>query len=377
MQSSIDMRKCAFLSVLILLLIVGCSSNKAELEEAELRRAAITKKVAVSEAAGESVLVVGGEVITSSEIIQSLTKLFKPVAQKINLEQFKEWARPQIEQTLMDRLSEILLYQEAKRQAGKNVDESLEKAADMEMRRFVLNFGGDEAKAEEKLKQIGMDRKSFKENRKKYIITQWYLASKLSENKPVTYSELINYYEQMKEQSFVMPAKLQFQLIDIQPAKLQIPDSSQDRLEQARKLANKLVRQIRAGADFGELAKQHSHGHRRAFGGLWKPVQPESLAEPYDILAAEAEKIEQGKIAGPIETEGHIFIVKLQEKQPKSYEPFDKVQRQLEEKIIIDRRKGAIDKLNAELMRQVVLDGKEEFIDFCVEKIYKMKETLQ
>lgn len=366
------MRKCAFLSVLILLLIGGCGSNKAELEEVELRRAAIVQKIDVSEAAGESVLVAGGEVVTSSEIIQSLTKLFKPVVQKSNLEQFKEWARPQIEQTLMDRVSEILLYQEAKRQAGKNVDESLEKAADMEMRRFVLNFGGDEAKAEEKLRQIGMDRKSFKENRKKDIITQWYLASKLSENKPVTYGELINYYEQMKEQSFVMPAKLQFRLIDIQPAKLQIPDPNQDRLVQARKLAKKLARQLQAGADFGELAKQYSHGHRQAFGGLWKPVQPESLAKPYDILAAEAEKIEQGQIAGLIETEGHIFIMKLEEKQPKSYESFEKVQRQLEGKIIIDRRKEAINKLNAELMRQVVLSGKEEFVDFCLEKIYQM-----
>jgi len=217
-----------------------------------------------------------------------------------------------------------------------------------------------------------MNRKSFKENRKKYIITKWYIASKLPENKAVTYSELIKWYEQMKEQSFAIPVKLQFRLIDIQPAKLQISDPNQSRLEQARKLANELARQIRAGADFGELAKQYSHGHRQAFGGLWQPVQPGSLAKPYDILAAEAEKIKQGQIAGPIETEGHIFIMKLEEKQTKSYKPFEEVQRQIKEKIIIDRRKEAIDKLDAELMRQVVLSGKDEFIDFCLEKIYEM-----
>jgi len=366
------MRERAFLSVLMILLIGGCGSNKAELEEAELRRAAIKRKIAVSERAGESVLVVGGDIITSSEVIQSLLAHFNPVAQKSNLKEFKRWAGPQIEEVVMDRISEVLLYQEAKRQAPDNIDEALEKAADMEVRKFILGFGGNEAKAEEKLKQIGMNRKSFKENRKKYIITQWYIASKLPENKPVTYSGLIKCYEHMKEQSFAIPAKLQFRLIDIQPAKLQISDPNQSRLEQARKSANELARQIRAGADFGELARQYSHGHRQAFGGLWQPVQPKSLAKPYDILAAEAEKIKQGQIAGPIETEGHIFIMKLEEKQTKSYKSFEEVQRQIKEKIIIDRRKEAIDKLDAELMRQVVLSGKDEFIDFCLEKIYEM-----
>lgn len=366
------MRERAFLSVLMLLLIGGCGSNKAELEEIELRHAAIKRKISVSERAGESVLVVGGDVISSKEIIQSLLTHFKPVAQKNNLKEFKRWAGPQIEEVVMDRLSEILLYQEAKRQAPNNIDEDLEKAAEMEVRKFILSFGADEAKAEEKLKQIGMSRKSFKENRKKYILTQWYIGSKLPENKPVTYSDLIKCYEQMKEQSFVIPAKLQFRLIDIQPAKLQISDPNQSRLEQARKLANELAGQIRAGADFGELARQYSHGHRREFGGLWQPIQPESLAKPYDILAAEAQKIEQGQIAGPIETEEHIFIMRLEEKQPKSYEPFEEVQKQIKEKIIIDRRKEAIDKLDVELMRQVVLIGKGEFIDFCMEKIYEI-----
>lgn len=386
MQNSIDMRKCAFLSVLILLLTAGCDNNKAELEDAKLRRDSIVQKIAVSEAAGESVLVVGGEVITSSNIIEtpvehsetvvSLAERFKPIAKTSNPEQFKEWARPQIEEVLVDKISEILLYQEAKRQAPDNVDEALEKAADMEVRKFVLSFGGDEAKAEEKLKQMGMDRQSFKENRKRFVLTQWYIASKLSDNRPVTYSELIKCYNQIKEQSFVIPARLEFRLIDIQPARLEMTDPNQSPLEQARKLADKLIQQIQAGADFSELARKYSHGHRRELGGLWRPVQPESLAEPYDILAAEAEKIQQGQTAGPIEAEEHIFIMKLEEKRSSSFQPFEKVQRQLEQKIIFDRRKEASDKLNAEVMQQAAPGGKDEFIDFCLEKIYQMRQDI-
>ena len=120
------------------------------------------------------------------------------------------------------------------------------------------------------------------------------------------------------------------------------------------------------------MAKQYSHGHMREFGGLWKPVQPESLAEPYDILAAEAQKIEPGQIAGPIEMQGHIFIMKLEDKCSKDFQPFEKVQIELEQKIIFDRRKKALDKLDAELAQQVYLNEKDEFIDFCLDKIYEM-----
>jgi len=385
------MRK-SILLVLIPLLISGCDNNKAELEEVKLRRAAIVKKIAVSEEAGESVLVVGGEVITSDQIIQtpiehsemvaSLAEHFKPIAQKSTLEQFKKWARPEIEEILMNKITEILLYQEAKRQAPDNIDEALEKAAEREMRKFILDCGGDQAKAQEKLKQMGMDSKGFKENRKRLILTQLYIASKLSDNRPITYTELMKRYDQMKEQSYVIPAELQFRLIDIQPARLEITDPNQtsassveaSRLEQARKLANRLIQQLQAGADFSELAKKYSHGHRRELGGLWQPVQPESLAKPYDILAAAAEKIQQGQIAGPIEVEGHIFIMKLEEKRTKSYEPFEKVQEELEQKIISDRRKEVIDKLKAEIIQQITRGEKDEFIDFCLEKIYQMRE---
>jgi len=373
------MRK-SILSILILLLISGCEGNNStKNSKFEIRNSKFLPKT------GESVLVVGGEVITSgqiiatpvehSEMVVSLAEYFKPFAQTSTLEQFKKRARPEFEEFLNSKVTEILLYQEAKRQAGKNVDEALEKAAETEVRKLILDCGSDQAKADEKLKQMGMDRKGFKENRKRLIITQWYIASKLADNRPITYKELINCYDWMKEQSFVIPARLQFRLIDIQPARLEITDPNQNQLEQARTLANKLIRQIQAGEDFGELAKQYSHGHRREFGGLWQPVQPESLAKPYDILAAEAEKIEPGQIAGPVEVEGHIFIMKLEDKCTRSYEPFEKVQEKLEQKIISDRRKEAFDKLNAEITQQVAPAEKDEFIVFCLEKIYQMNKT--
>jgi parvulin-like peptidyl-prolyl isomerase len=100
----------------------------------------------------------------------------------------------------------------------------------------------------------------------------------------------------------------------------------------------------------------------------------DSLAKPYDVLALEAKKIEPGQIVGPIETDGHIFIMKLEEKQVGGYEPFEKVQKEVEDRIIYERRNEVVNKLNAKITEHAGLSRKDEFINFCLEKIYRLSK---
>jgi parvulin-like peptidyl-prolyl isomerase len=139
-------------------------------------------------------------------------------------------------------------------------------------------------------------------------------------------------------------------------------------------LANRLLARIKSGEDFGELAMQYSHGPFREFGGLWKPVRPDSLAAPYDTLAAEAEKIEPGQIAGLVETAEHVFIMKLEAKQSAGYVPFQDVQEQVRNKIVFDRQSEVLNQVNTELLQQAELSKTDEFVDFCLDKIYQMRD---
>jgi len=377
------MHKCVFLSVLMLLLIGGCSDG-GNPTGAELERQALARKIRLVEASGGFVLMVGGETVTSDDIIASPVELggnfvlpieyFKPIAQASELKQFKERARGQLKGILTAKISNILLYQQAKRQMGNNIEQALDKEAEKALRKFVVAFGGDQIKADEALRQMGMDWKSFKEYQKRLILTQWYLGSKLSNNRPVTYRELTKCYNEMKDEYFARSAIIQFRLIDIQPARLDVTDPNENRDELAKKSAYELLARIKSGEDFGELAKQYSHGPMREFGGLWKPVQPASLAAPYDMLAAEAENTEAAQIASIVVTAEHVFIMKLEEKQLAGYEPFEKVQIQVRNKIILDRQNEAVDRVNATLLQQVELSKTDEFIGFCLEKIYQMRD---
>jgi len=370
------MYKFAFLISSVLLLLSGCWGNKPKYTQEELAKIPFAQRDGLPEASGGFVLTVGGETITAEEIItEPLLKYFGPIAKSNGFEQFKEQAEPVLERIIVNKVSDVLLYQKAKKDLGEQADDSLEKVADQEVKRFIVDFGGDYAKAEEKIKEMGMDWQSFKEHQKKVILVQWYISKQLPKDKPITYSEMMDCYNEMKGKSFSQPAKVTFRLIDIEFAKLKVTDPNKSQQQQAKDLADELVGRLKAGEDFGELAKKYSHDYRASFGGLWKPVQPDSLAKPYDVLAAEAEKIEPGQIAGPIEAGGHIFIMKLEEKEQVSVEPFEKVQEQVEAKIISDRQNQFREELGEKLSEQAAVANKNEFVDFCVEKIYRMSKV--
>ena len=91
------------------------------------------------------------------------------------------------------------------------------------------------------------------------------------------------------------------------------------------------------------------------------------------MLAAEAENTEPGQIASLVVTPGHVFIMKLEKKQSAGYEPFKKVQWQVRKKINLDRRNEVADRVNAKLLQQAELSKTDDFVDFCLEKIYQMR----
>ena len=374
------------LSLLIWVCFAGCAPEKPGLTESELRRIAIAEKIQVVRAAGGLVLTVGGQTITSDQIIESpvpgdsgqvlsLVESLKPFALQTGLEQFKERLRPRVEDVLMREISNILLYQHAKRQAGDNIAEALDAAVEKDLREFVLRFGGDEAKADEALSEMGMDRNSFREQRKRSLLTQSYLASKLPRERPVTYAEMLEQYDRVKDELFAIPGMLKFRLIDIEPARMPITDPNQDPLLQAAKLAETLVAKLDSGEDFDTLTERYAGPHISAFTVQWKPYNPDSLVAPYDILAREAERLDPGRIAGPIEAPGHIFIIKLEEKQLRGYEPFEKVQRQIMGQIAEDRRNDVIYRIQDSLMDQAAIGETADFTDFCLEKIHQISQA--
>jgi hypothetical protein len=366
------MRKLAIALAVSLLLIGGCGKEKPRFSDVELELMPQPQKTDLPDVSGGFVLSVGNESISCKEIIDPLSDYFKQAVRDTDFASFKTLAKPQVEHFVISKISNILLYQQAKRESAEKLDEQLDKAVDSETRKFLGEFGGDYAKAEEALKSDGFTGwQDFKEFQKKWILSQSYLAMKMPQEKAVTYDELMNYYNRVKERLYVKPAKISFQLIDIQPEEMTVSDPNKTKQQAAKELANSLISRIQAGEDFGQLAKQYSNGPWAEFGGVWKPVHPDSLAEPYDTLAKQSAKMEPNQIAGPIATDEHIFIMKLLEKENEETQPFENVQKEIKRRILAERRMEAADEISRQIVRQAAITNIDEFVDFCLRKIYE------
>ncbi len=362
--------------VLCVLGLVGCESDKKGISDAELERIAGLNSVEVVESADQMILKVGGESITADQLIKTPTdfngkyvspaEYLGPATALMTSEQFKARYRDTLKSIVMSKISNIVLYQCAKKDFEKNSsdEESLNKAAQSELRKFELNYGGDQAKVNEALAKMNTDRTGYIEQQKKLVLIQWYLSNQMYDDTPVTYRMLLEQYEKMKDEFFALDQVVQFRLIDIQPARIA---ANVD----VEKLAWDILAKIKAGEDFSELAKKYSSGPMSSSGGLWTPLRPESLAAPYDWIGKAAKKMKPGEVAEPHITAEHIFILKLENKNAAGYKPLEQVQKQVKDALIKSRRNEALDRLDQQLIQQTNLGQTDRFVDFCLEEIYR------
>lgn len=366
---------------LLCALACGCAGNKkSALTEEEIRQKTYAPLPTQSDE-----IIISGEKITCEDVMisppeedtggPSLKNRLEARAKEVSLEQFLAETRPLIQQRLnRNIITRIVLSKRAQRELGEKADDTLDKMADKELRRFIMEeYGGNGAEADAALQKRGFNRTTYKERRKRDLLAQYVIDSKIRRSpRPVTYGEIVSRYDEVKDQEFLRQGVLQLRLIDIEVAQVQLTDPNEDLREKARLIAEDLRKRIDAGEDFAELAKQYSHDPRGRTGGLLKPRDPDAFDSPYDVLAAKAKNMKAGEVAGPVEAPGRFFVMKVEAKQDRSYQPLSEVQGQVRDEIQRERRRAALDDLENEVGQQVAGADTAEFVDYCLERLYKL-----
>lgn len=324
---------------------------------------------------GGLALSVKSETITIQEILTPVMKVLNPPA-GIDRDSFKFQARSVVKDAVVEKITDILLYQKARKNAPENIDERLKTAVDIEVNKLRYN------QAHEDIAEQGMDWQQYRELQKKMmLIRSYYVSQNLLEDKPVSHSDMLEHHKAMQQDGFQFKGLLreedvkwdgftEFRLIDIEIDDSEMPKST------AIQKAEGLIERINNGEDFGELAKVHSNGHRKAMGGLWTPVtEGSNLNPPHHVLPPEAEKMEVGEIVGPIESDGHIFVMKLEKKKKSGFALFEDLQARIELDIQLARRKEHFDKLISKLVSEAHVLGMEQFVDACLDKAWRRWES--
>ncbi len=141
------------------------------------------------------------------------------------------------------------------------------------------------------------------------------LQAKLAEQLQVTDEEVARAYEQVKLRQIL-----------VRPASTAEADT---RAALAR--ARELVRRIRGGADFAEVAKEQSDDElTRESGGDLGFVGHDVLPEPVEAVAWD---LEPGAVSDPIETDEGYYVIQVVERKAAAGEEFEKAKPDLLEQI--------------------------------------------
>ncbi|MBN1795420.1 MAG: peptidylprolyl isomerase [Sedimentisphaerales bacterium] len=322
---------------------------------------------------GGLALSIDSEAITADEIIDPVRQQIGEIAGQTGYEQFRAKVKPMLGDILIRRIGDIRLYEKAKAALPDNVDENMiDKIIEQEVQRFIAQYGGDYAAAEKVLKSMGTTWKDFYQFQRRSLLVQSFVSEEIKVDKPVTHSELLDYYNSMKNEYFTIEGQLKFRLIDLEVAKFADANDPNVNAEQkAGELAAQLSERIKAGEDFGELAKKYSNDHAAKDSGLWRPIRPGSLAEPYDAIEKAIDNLDIGQVSEPVAEGGHIFIVKLENRQIASCKPFEEVQGDVESRMMYEKRKKRVDDMMDKIISQVDLSYAEGFLEYCTQKAWQ------
>jgi len=147
-------------------------------------------------------------------------------------------------------------------------------------------------------------------------------VDELADSVEVTEEDLRQAYEQNKQRFTTEPVRRASHIL-IESGSGEGDD------EEARAKARKLLEQIRSGADFASLAREHSDDPGSASkGGDLGRIEPGVMVEPFEEALFKLE--EEGAVTRePVKTRFGYHIIKLTEYQPGDVKPFEAVRDQL------------------------------------------------
>jgi len=364
----------------MLMWFYGCESETKKSDVDEQRLTSVTPPAempAMPKPSGGLVLSIDSSAITADEIIEPVQEHLKKLAQQMDYPKFNAAAKPLLGSVLVQKIADIRLYEKAKAALPENVDQAIiDKIVEEEVQKFIAKCGGDYATVERMLKSMGTNWRDFYQQQRRAILVQSFVSQEIKIEKPVTHSELVEYYNKIKDEFYAKKAQIAFRLIDLEIGNFIDANTSNEIAEQkTMKLASEISEKTKKGENFAELAKKYSNDQAAQNGGLWLPINPGSLAPPYDAIEKAVENMSIGQISEPVVTKGHIFIIKLESRQAATCELFEKVQEEVEARMMYEKRKKMVDDMMNKIISQVDLSYAEGFIEYCTEKAWQDLQT--
>lgn len=280
-------------------------------------------------------------------------------------QQIKEEAQRQdpqhVDQIVADQQKDILrglidrqLLLDKGKELGITADTELIKRLDEMRKQMNLSSMDDLEKAAE---AQGVSFEDFKQNMRTEIITQQVIQREVGGHINVTKEEEQKFYDQHRSE---MQRKEQVKLSEILVSTEQAGDDAQ-KIDAAKTKAEDLLKQIRAGASFEDIAKKNSDGATAAQGGdLGEPFERGKLAKQLEDLTFSMKK---GDVSDAIRTKQGFVILKVTEHQQAGIPAFNDIENRVQEAVYMQKMQPALRDYLKRLREEAFIDIKPGYVD--------------
>ncbi|MFZ0137662.1 MAG: peptidylprolyl isomerase [Candidatus Sulfotelmatobacter sp.] len=320
----------------------------------------------------EIVTRVNGQIITRSEYDRSKDQLRDDVKQQDPANADKLYAERE-KDVLRDLVDQQLLLEKGK-DLGITGDTELIKRLDQMRKDMKLDTMEELEKA---ATSQGISYEDFKQNLRNQIITQKVIGEEVGSHLSMTKEEEQQFYDQHKSE-LEQPESIKLSEILIAPQKPAAeksavgnaaPDAASDSAKQAAETAalaaaeakaNDVLKQIRAGANFEDMAKKFSDGPSAAQGGDLGSFKRGTLAKE---LEDRTFAMKSGEVTDVIRTKQGYVILKVTNHQMAGVPSMKEIEPKIQDALYYQKLQPALRAYLTKLREDAYIDYKEGYVD--------------
>lgn len=213
-----------------------------------------------------------------------------------------------------------LMYQLAQKTPVTDLDKKVDEAVGRLKGRFKTE---DEFRTG--LAQQDMSEKDLRELIRRNVVIENHIEQTIAAKVKISEQEAKAFYDNNPE-TFTMPEQVRASHILIMVDQ----KAAEADKQKARAKADELLKQVKAGADFAQLAKDNSGCPSSKQGGDLGFFGKGQMVKPFEDAAW---ALKPGEVSGVVETQFGYHIIKLTEKRAKDKMPFDALKARIEESL--------------------------------------------
>ncbi len=289
---------------------------------------------------------VNGRVITRGEAREAVAaRRFLIVRQERNPAQRRRLLEEAEREGLEDLLNRELILSEFEKKGGSMKSHYV----DAEVNRFIReNYNNDRKAFLKELREAGVTLRKFRETREQQLIVSYMQSDAVRNAPPPTPSE-VNAFYQRNMADYREEGQVRLRTITVPkspPGDFVSTEASQ------RALASDILRRIRGGSAFAEMARQYSSDSVAGDGGDRGFIGRDTLRQDLTDVAF---SLKTGEVSDILEDPRNYYILFVEDRRYGRTAPLSEVREEIERRVMQERQKKLVDAWLDRIRRRAVI----------------------